>query len=42
MPPHPPLYFNQTEVAVVKEHKHLGIILDCKLDFSAHVKKSDC
>ena len=34
-PPHPPLYFNQAEVP---EHKHLGIIIDSKLDFSAHVK----
>ena len=38
-PPHPPLYFNQAEVPVVKEHKHLGMILDSKLDFSAHVKE---
>ena len=36
-PPHPPLYFNQAEVPVVKEHKHLGMILDSELDFSAHV-----
>ena len=39
-PPHPPLYFNQAEVPVVKEHKHLGMILDFKLDFSAHVKEA--
>ena len=36
--PHPPLYFNQGEVPVVKEWKHLGIILDSKLDFSIDVK----
>ena len=36
--PHPLLYFNQAEVPVVKEHKHLGMISDSKLDFSAHVK----
>ena len=38
-PPHPPSYFNQAEVPVVKEHKHLGMIFDSKLDFSAHVKE---
>ena len=30
-PPHPHLYFNQGEVPVVKEHKHLGMILDFKV-----------
>ena len=39
-PSHPPLYFNQAEVPVVKEHKYLGMILDSKLDFSAHVKEA--
>ena len=39
-PSHPPLYFNQAEVPVVKEHKHLGMILDSKLDFSARVKEA--
>ena len=39
-PPHPTLYFNQEEVPVVKEHKHLVMILDSKLDFSAHVKEA--
>ena len=38
-PPHPPLYFNQAEVPVVKQHKHLGMILHSKLEFSAHVKE---
>ena len=38
--PHPPAVFNQAEVPVVKEHKHLGMILDSKLDFSAHVKEA--
>ena len=36
-PPHPPLYFNQAEVP---EHKHLGMILDSILDFSAHVNEA--
>ena len=39
-PPHPPLYFNQAELPVVKERKHLGMILDYKLDFSTHVKEA--
>ena len=39
-PPHPSFYFNQAEVPVVKEHKRLGMILDSKLDFSAHVKEA--
>ena len=39
-PSHPPLNFNQVEVPVVKEHKHLGMMLDSKLDFSAHVKEA--
>ena len=39
-PPHLPLYFNQAEVPVVKEHKHFGMILDSKLDLSAHVKEA--
>ena len=39
-PPHPLLYLNQAEVLVVKEHKHLGMILDSNLDFSAHVKEA--
>ena len=39
-PLHPPLRFNQAEVPVVNEHKHLGMILDSKLDFSAHVKEA--
>ena len=34
---HPPIYFNNAEVVRVKEHKHLGLILDSKLSFSQHV-----
>ena len=34
------MYFNQAEVPVVKEHKHLGMISDSKLDFSADVKEA--
>ena len=40
-PPHPPLYFNEVaEVTVVKEHKHLGMISDSKLNFSTYVKEA--
>ena len=31
---HPPLIFNNMVVKKVKEHKHLGLILDSKLIFS--------
>ena len=31
---HPPLYFNQNLVKSSSTHKHLGMILDTKLDFS--------
>ena len=36
---HPPLYFNGIEVKRVTEHKHLGLILDPRLDFAAHIKE---
>ena len=36
--PKPPFCSYQTEVPVVKKHKHLGVIFDSKLDFSTHVK----
>ena len=35
---HPVILFNNIPVKKVNEHKHLGIILDSKLSFSAHVK----
>ena len=38
--PHPPLYFNQADVLVVKEPKHLGMILDSKLNFSTYMKEA--
>ena len=34
---HPPLVFNNIPVINVDQHKHLGIILDRKLSFSAHI-----
>ena len=35
---HPDLYFNQTKVKVVPAQKHLGLILDNKLNFNLHLK----
>ena len=35
---HPPLYFNNTELKDVAEHKHLGLTLTDNLSWSAHVK----
>ena len=36
---HPPLYFNGSIVSLVKEHEHLGMILDSKLSFSQHMSE---
>ena len=35
----PPLFFNGTEVRRVSEHKHLGLIFDTKISFSAHISQ---
>ena len=37
---HPVILFNNIPVKKVVEHKHLGIILDSKLSFSAHIKSA--
>ena len=37
---HPVILFNNIPVKKVEEHKHLGIILDSKLSFSAHIKSA--
>ena len=37
-PDHPSLNFNNTVVIQLTTHKHLGMILDTKLDFQEHVK----
>ena len=37
---HLAIYFNNIPVQKVDEHKHLGIILDSKLSFSAHIKST--
>ena len=36
----PEILFNNTSVMKVDEHKHLGIILDLNLSFSAHIKSA--
>ena len=35
----PPIYFSGSEVKAVEEHKHLGLVLDTKLTFSAHINE---
>ena len=35
---HPVLLFNKTPVSAVLQHKHLGMILDSRLSFSAHIQ----
>ena len=37
---HPVILFNNIPVKSVSEHKHLGIILDAKLSFTAHIKSA--
>ena len=37
---HPVILFNNLPVKQVDEHKHLGLIFDSKLSFSAHIKSS--
>ena len=39
-PIHPPLSFGNDDVARMSEHKHLGMILDSKLDFQSHRKEA--
>ena len=35
---HPPLYFNQNLVKSSSTHKHLGMVLDTRLDFNLHLE----
>ena len=37
-PNHPSLNFNNTVIGQSTTHKHLGMILDAKLDFQEHLK----
>ena len=36
---HPKIYFNNNEVTEVREHKHLGLILDSELSFASHINE---
>ena len=36
---HPSLFFNDQIVASVNDHKHLGIVLDCKLTFAKYTRE---
>ena len=38
-PIHPPIYFNEPEVVIKPEQKHLGMILDSSLNFQSHVRE---
>ena len=35
---HPPLQFNSTDEQTADSQKHLGLILDSKLDFNEHIE----
>ena len=37
---HLTVFFNGSEVAVKTEHKHLGMILDSKLNFQSHIREA--
>ena len=39
-PNHPPLLLGNGQVAQKMEHKHLGVILDSKLDFQSHIRQA--
>ena len=36
---HPPVFFNNVPVGSASDYKHLGIILDCKLLFTRHIRE---
>ena len=38
-PPPPPIFSNGVEVIKASDHKHLGLVLDTNLSFSAHVNE---
>ena len=38
-PAHPPLYFNENQVVIKQEQKHLGLILDSGLTFHSHLRE---
>ena len=37
--PHPPIFFNSLPLVSATDHKHVGLILDCKLSFSKHLSE---
>ena len=39
-PVHPSLFFNGSEVVNKAEYRHLGMILDSKLNFLSHIKEA--
>ena len=39
-PPNPSLKLGSDEIAIVLEHKHLGVIIDSKLNFKSHIKEA--
>ena len=38
-PVHPPICFNESEVVIKQEQKHIGMILDLSLNFQSHVRE---
>ena len=38
-PVHPPIFLNESEVMIKDEQKHLGMILDSRLNFNSHVRE---
>ena len=36
---HPPLFFDDTELNTVTQHKHLGLTLTCNLSWSSHINE---
>ena len=36
---HPPIFLNKSEVKINQEQKHLGMILDSRLNFNSHVRE---
>ena len=38
-PTHPPFYFNENQVGIKKEQRHLGLILDSGLTFHSHLRE---
>ena len=36
---YPPVTFNNNIIATCLHHKHLGVVLDSKLDFSVHIEQ---